>query len=177
MSVFVLLMDRRSCISLFGRQVQEYFENTYNLDELLFTAITDEKYLYKCPDRLRLPLIFYLAHPATLYVNKLLLASLISVSNFCQNNSAAHATDLAILCTPKLVSEGLSLLYMIKPAIVVSRMKVFCLWCTLLTLMLCWVGEWVFNPPMVQQPSITHSTCIETVGCLYDKYAIEHLLL
>jgi 5-histidylcysteine sulfoxide synthase len=60
------------------KQVQEYFENTYNLDELLFTAITDEKYLYKCPDRLRLPLIFYLAHPATLYVNKLLLASLIS---------------------------------------------------------------------------------------------------
>jgi 5-histidylcysteine sulfoxide synthase len=58
--------------------LQEYFENAYNLDELLFSAITDEQYLYKCPDRLRLPLIFYLAHPATLYVNKLLLAALIS---------------------------------------------------------------------------------------------------
>ena len=45
--------------------------------------IVDEQYLYKCPDRLRLPLIFYLAHPATLYVNKLLLASLISVSGLC----------------------------------------------------------------------------------------------
>ena len=84
---------------IFCRQVQEYFENTYDLDEHLFSAVAgacavvitkiwvtvfsksaDEKYLYKCPDRLRLPLIFYLAHPATLYVNKLLLASLISVS-------------------------------------------------------------------------------------------------
>ena len=46
----------------------------------LFIHTADEQYLYKCPDRLRLPLIFYLAHPATLYVNKLLLASLISVS-------------------------------------------------------------------------------------------------
>ena len=119
------------------RQVQEYFENTYNLDELLFTAVTgactfsrivahcslgalwltvitssvrksgltlnvfslptDEKYLYKCPDRLRLPLIFYLAHPATLYVNKLLLASLISVSHTASklsSNTYGHAMKL-----------------------------------------------------------------------------------
>lgn len=47
----------------------------------LFLVIADEQYLYKCPDRLRLPLIFYLAHPATLYVNKLLLASLLSVGH------------------------------------------------------------------------------------------------
>jgi len=37
----------------------------------------DEQYFYKCPDRLRLPLIFYLCHTATLYVNKLLLAGMI----------------------------------------------------------------------------------------------------
>jgi len=43
----------------------------------VFTAIKDEQYFYKCPDRLRLPLIFYLCHTATLYVNKLLLAGMI----------------------------------------------------------------------------------------------------
>ena len=39
----------------------------------------DEESLYKCPDRLRLPLIFYLAHPASVYVNKLMLAGLLKV--------------------------------------------------------------------------------------------------
>ena len=41
---------------------------------------TDEEYFYRSPDRLRLPLIFYLAHTATLYVNKMLLAGLIKVN-------------------------------------------------------------------------------------------------
>ena len=40
----------------------------------------DARDVYKCPDRLRLPLIFYMGHTATLYVNKLLLAGLITVS-------------------------------------------------------------------------------------------------
>jgi hypothetical protein len=60
-------------------EVKEYFENTYKLDECLFSALKDEVYFYKCPDRLRLPLVFYFAHTATLYVNKLLLAGLIKV--------------------------------------------------------------------------------------------------
>lgn len=33
--------------------------------------------MYKSPDRLRLPLIFYVAHTASVYINKLLLAGLI----------------------------------------------------------------------------------------------------
>nr|CAB3260957.1 uncharacterized protein LOC100176451 [Phallusia mammillata] len=59
------------------KQLLEYFENTYSLDEWVFTSIKDEKYFYKCPDRLRLPLIFYYCHPAVVYVNKLLLAGLL----------------------------------------------------------------------------------------------------
>ena len=39
----------------------------------------DEKNMYKSPDRLRLPLIFYLGHTASVYINKLLLAGLIQV--------------------------------------------------------------------------------------------------
>ena len=46
----------------------------------------DENYFYKCPDRLRLPLIFYLAHTASFYVNKMILAGLIDVrlANYVQ---------------------------------------------------------------------------------------------
>lgn len=33
-----------------------------------------------CPDRLRLPLIFYLAHPPSVYINKLMLAGLLKVN-------------------------------------------------------------------------------------------------
>ncbi|XP_019854503.1 PREDICTED: ergothioneine biosynthesis protein 1-like isoform X1 [Amphimedon queenslandica] len=65
-------------LNLFTRkEMRSYFENAYDLDEGLFSAIKDEKYFYMCPDRLRLPLIFYFGHTATLYVNKLLLAGLI----------------------------------------------------------------------------------------------------
>lgn len=42
-------------------------------------STAEESVFYKCPDRLRLPLIFYFAHTATVYVNKLLLASFIKV--------------------------------------------------------------------------------------------------
>ncbi|XP_067893606.1 uncharacterized protein [Heterodontus francisci] len=58
-------------------EILEYFENTYDLDETLFSALKDESSFYLCPDRLRLPLIFYYCHPAVLYINKLLLIGLI----------------------------------------------------------------------------------------------------
>eukprot|EP00731_Ephydatia_muelleri_P018195 Em0011g235a len=60
------------------RQIKEYFENTYRLDEGLYSAVIHAHDVYKCPDRLRLPLIFYMGHTASLYVNKLLLAGLIT---------------------------------------------------------------------------------------------------
>lgn len=53
-----------------------YFENSYDLNESLFTALNEESVFYKCPDRLRLPLIFYYCHTAAVYVNKLMLAGL-----------------------------------------------------------------------------------------------------
>ncbi|XP_072429820.1 uncharacterized protein [Chiloscyllium punctatum] len=58
-------------------EILEYFENTYDLDETLFSALKDESSFYLCPDRLRLPLIFYFCHPPVLYINKLLLTGLI----------------------------------------------------------------------------------------------------
>lgn len=47
------------------------------MDSLWFTA--DANSIYKCPDRLRLPLVFYYAHTAVVYMNKLLLAGLTKV--------------------------------------------------------------------------------------------------
>ena len=41
--------------------------------------LSDESAFYKCPDRLRLPLIFYFGHTAAVYVNKLVLGSLLKV--------------------------------------------------------------------------------------------------
>jgi len=53
------------------------FENTWVLTEILFAAIQGERTFYRPPyHRLRHPMIFYYAHPAVLYVNKLRLVGL-----------------------------------------------------------------------------------------------------
>lgn len=59
------------------QQIKEYFINSYDLNESLFLGLEDESAFYKCPDRLRLPLVFYYAHTACVYINKLMLAGLI----------------------------------------------------------------------------------------------------
>ncbi|ELU18927.1 hypothetical protein CAPTEDRAFT_226801 [Capitella teleta] len=53
-----------------------YFENSYDLNESLFSALKDESVFYRRPDRLRLPLLFYYGHTACVYINKLILAGL-----------------------------------------------------------------------------------------------------
>ncbi|XP_077861879.1 uncharacterized protein LOC100373045 [Saccoglossus kowalevskii] len=58
-------------------EIKAYFENAFELNESIFTGLKDASAFYKCPDRLRLPLIFYYAHTASVYVNKLLLAGMI----------------------------------------------------------------------------------------------------
>lgn len=55
-----------------------YFQNTWNLYEMLFSSIQEEGALYKNPDPLRHPLIFYLGHTAVFYINKLVIAGLLS---------------------------------------------------------------------------------------------------
>ena len=61
------------------RQLKVYFKNTYDSYESLFTALEDDSVYLACPDRLRLPLIFYYGHTAAVYVNKLVLSDLIKV--------------------------------------------------------------------------------------------------
>jgi len=60
------------------QQTLDYFDNTWTLTELLFTAVRDEASLFLPPyHQLRHPLIFYYGHVAALYINKLRLAEVI----------------------------------------------------------------------------------------------------
>jgi hypothetical protein len=61
------------------RDLKAYFDNSFDLYETLFTSLTDDSVYYLCPDRLRLPLIFYYGHTAAVFINKLVLANLIQV--------------------------------------------------------------------------------------------------
>jgi 5-histidylcysteine sulfoxide synthase len=58
--------------------LEEYFLNTWNLTELLFSSIKDINSYYINPDPRRHPLIFYFGHVAAFYINKLKIACLYS---------------------------------------------------------------------------------------------------
>ncbi|MFA6210432.1 MAG: 5-histidylcysteine sulfoxide synthase [Candidatus Obscuribacterales bacterium] len=59
----------------------DYFNNTWTLSELLFSALKGDEAFYRPPyHSLRHPLIFYYVHPAVLYVNKLRLAKIVDAA-------------------------------------------------------------------------------------------------
>ncbi len=66
-----------SCSSFELAELQRYFENSWQLNELLFSALKDDDTFYLSPDPLRNPLIFYHGHTAAFYINKLKMAGLI----------------------------------------------------------------------------------------------------
>ena len=58
--------------------VLNYFRNTWQLTEELFSSLVSEEAYYRRPyHKTRHPLIFYYAHPVCFYVNKLLVSGLI----------------------------------------------------------------------------------------------------
>ncbi|MDF1663710.1 MAG: 5-histidylcysteine sulfoxide synthase, partial [Planctomycetota bacterium] len=61
-----------------GKQaLREYFDNSWALTETIFAALQGPEAFYQPPRHgLRHPLIFYFAHPAVFYVNKLRVAGL-----------------------------------------------------------------------------------------------------
>ena len=60
------------------RQIRQYFHSTWEIDEQLYTAISKEETFYQRADPLRHPIIFYIGHTAVFYINKLILAKIIS---------------------------------------------------------------------------------------------------
>jgi 5-histidylcysteine sulfoxide synthase/putative 4-mercaptohistidine N1-methyltranferase len=59
-------------------RLRHYFLSTMERYESLFNCLNDDRAFYEKPIRLRHPLIFYLGHTATFFINKLLLARLVS---------------------------------------------------------------------------------------------------
>jgi hypothetical protein len=57
--------------------VLAYFRNTWALTDTLFSALASDAAFYLIADKLRRPLIFYLGHPAALYINKMHQAGLV----------------------------------------------------------------------------------------------------
>ncbi|KAK9808976.1 hypothetical protein WJX72_007328 [[Myrmecia] bisecta] len=57
----------------------DYFDNTWCLTEVIFSALQGEEAFYRPPyHNLRHPFIFYYGHPAVLYVNKLRVAGVLT---------------------------------------------------------------------------------------------------
>jgi 5-histidylcysteine sulfoxide synthase/putative 4-mercaptohistidine N1-methyltranferase len=58
--------------------LRDYFHATFSRYESLFETLASDAAYYKKPITLRHPLIFYLGHTATFFINKLILTGLIS---------------------------------------------------------------------------------------------------
>lgn len=56
------------------REILNYFNRTYELDNKLYTSLKEDAAFFMRADPLRHPLIFYYGHTACFYVNKLVLA-------------------------------------------------------------------------------------------------------
>ena len=59
-------------------EIRQYFHATYDIDQQLYETLAQEKAFYLRPEPLRHPLIFYLGHTASFYINKLIVAKLIT---------------------------------------------------------------------------------------------------
>ncbi|HJV33869.1 5-histidylcysteine sulfoxide synthase [Geomonas sp.] len=59
-------------------EILEYFHATYDIDEKLYETLSEEASFYLRADRLRHPLIFYLGHTASFFINKLIIGRVIT---------------------------------------------------------------------------------------------------
>ncbi len=59
-------------------EILEYFRATWELDNRLYDSLIEDEAFYFRADPLRHPLIFYIGHTATFFVNKLVLAGIIN---------------------------------------------------------------------------------------------------
>ena len=59
------------------QEIQAYFHTTFDQYEQLFETLASNEAYYRKPIALRHPLIFYLGHTATFFINKLVLAGLL----------------------------------------------------------------------------------------------------
>ncbi|WP_321531878.1 5-histidylcysteine sulfoxide synthase [uncultured Desulfuromonas sp.] len=60
------------------QELLDYFRTTYAIEEALFDTLRYEESFYRRADPLRHPLVFYYGHTAAFYINKLVVARLIT---------------------------------------------------------------------------------------------------
>ncbi|MBN2824792.1 MAG: 5-histidylcysteine sulfoxide synthase [Campylobacterales bacterium] len=58
-------------------EIREYFHNSYDLFESLFTIFSEDSVFYRKSEPTRHPMIFYFGHTAVFYINKLMLGGVI----------------------------------------------------------------------------------------------------
>lgn len=58
-------------------EITKYFNQTWALDDLIYTQLKSDDVFYKRGDSLRHVILFYLGHTAVFYINKLILAKII----------------------------------------------------------------------------------------------------
>lgn len=82
---YILALKITKNISLHGtdteqkrQEIKEYFNDTYDIYEKLFEVMANNEAYYQIADKLRHPIIFYFGHTATFFINKLILAKIIS---------------------------------------------------------------------------------------------------
>ena len=64
-------------VELKRAEIRGYFHKTFSLDEQVFECLASDESFYIKANPLRHPLIFYMGHTATFFVNKLFVANLI----------------------------------------------------------------------------------------------------
>ena len=92
-------------------ELRNYFVNTWDLYETLFSAIQSDETFYESPDPLRNPLIFYWGHTAAFYINKFVLAGVLDkgVNAHYEDIFARGvdpATDHTWICVGRLQRSG-----------------------------------------------------------------------
>ena len=60
------------------QEIKTYFNDTFDIYEKLFEVLASDKSFYQKADDLRHPLIFYFGHTATFFINKLIIAKVIT---------------------------------------------------------------------------------------------------
>ncbi|MEW5838883.1 MAG: 5-histidylcysteine sulfoxide synthase [Pseudomonadota bacterium] len=65
-------------VELLRQTIGDYFISTFSMYERLFETLVDDEGFFIKPISLRHPLIFYFGHTATFFVNKLILAGLLT---------------------------------------------------------------------------------------------------
>ncbi|MEA1918056.1 MAG: 5-histidylcysteine sulfoxide synthase [Campylobacterota bacterium] len=77
LSTLPITLDGDS-VELKLEEIRAYFHNTYSLYEKLFEMLKSDEVFYKKSEITRHPMIFYFGHTATFFINKLILAGVIT---------------------------------------------------------------------------------------------------